>query len=145
MPAAIALSSRIRPLRIRPLFAALCVGPYLGWKRAELWPALRQLLADCKALENAEHEHGERPLAHQAQGVEAEHVAHGHPIPRIRRRVRQGETEDAEHCRRGRGLWHDRRQRHPFAHPAGPAQRSGPGLAQSPSQLDRGDWWQTSR
>ncbi|WP_421995624.1 heme lyase CcmF/NrfE family subunit [Reyranella sp.] len=25
------------------LFAALCVGPYLGWKRAELWPALRQL------------------------------------------------------------------------------------------------------
>mgnify|MGYP006268022041 CR=1 FL=1 len=26
-----------------PLFAALCVGPYLGWKRAELWPALRQL------------------------------------------------------------------------------------------------------
>ena len=26
-----------------PLFAALCVGPYLGWKRAELWPALRHL------------------------------------------------------------------------------------------------------
>ena len=26
-----------------PLFAALCVGPYLGWKRAELWPALRRL------------------------------------------------------------------------------------------------------
>ncbi|MCA0305078.1 MAG: heme lyase CcmF/NrfE family subunit [Proteobacteria bacterium] len=26
-----------------PLFAALCVGPYLGWKRAELGPALRQL------------------------------------------------------------------------------------------------------
>src|SRR5262249_16529030 len=26
-----------------PLFAALCVGPFLGWKRAELWPALRQL------------------------------------------------------------------------------------------------------
>jgi cytochrome c-type biogenesis protein CcmF len=25
------------------LFAALCVGPYLGWKRAELWPALSQL------------------------------------------------------------------------------------------------------
>ena len=25
------------------LFAALCVGPFLGWKRAELWPALRQL------------------------------------------------------------------------------------------------------
>ena len=23
------------------LFAALCVGPFLGWKRAELWPALR--------------------------------------------------------------------------------------------------------
>src|SRR5262249_39431003 len=28
-----------------PLFAALCVGPYLGWKRAELWPALVQLRA----------------------------------------------------------------------------------------------------
>ncbi|MFO1160041.1 MAG: heme lyase CcmF/NrfE family subunit [Reyranellaceae bacterium] len=26
-----------------PLFAALCVGPYLGWKRAELWPALMHL------------------------------------------------------------------------------------------------------
>ena len=26
-----------------PLFAALCVGPYLGWKRAEIWPALRHL------------------------------------------------------------------------------------------------------
>jgi cytochrome c-type biogenesis protein CcmF len=26
-----------------PLFAALCVGPYLGWKRAELWPALARL------------------------------------------------------------------------------------------------------
>ena len=26
-----------------PLFAALCVGPYLGWKRAELWPALLHL------------------------------------------------------------------------------------------------------
>ena len=26
-----------------PLFAALCVGPYLGWKRAELWPALLKL------------------------------------------------------------------------------------------------------
>ncbi|MFI4999404.1 MAG: heme lyase CcmF/NrfE family subunit [Reyranellales bacterium] len=26
-----------------PLFAALCVGPYLGWKRAELWPALVRL------------------------------------------------------------------------------------------------------
>ena len=26
-----------------PLFAALCVGPFLGWKRAELWPALMQL------------------------------------------------------------------------------------------------------
>ena len=26
-----------------PLFAALCVGPFLGWKRAELWPALLQL------------------------------------------------------------------------------------------------------
>ena len=26
-----------------PLFAALCVGPYLGWKRAELWPALLRL------------------------------------------------------------------------------------------------------
>src|SRR5437763_1440551 len=26
-----------------PFFAALCVGPFLGWKRAELWPALRQL------------------------------------------------------------------------------------------------------
>ena len=26
-----------------PLFAALCVGPYLGWKRAELWPALMRL------------------------------------------------------------------------------------------------------
>src|SRR5499426_3883941 len=25
------------------LFAALCVGPFLGWKRAELWPALMQL------------------------------------------------------------------------------------------------------
>jgi cytochrome c-type biogenesis protein CcmF len=25
------------------LFAALCVGPFLGWKRAELWPALQQL------------------------------------------------------------------------------------------------------
>ncbi|MBS0519110.1 MAG: heme lyase CcmF/NrfE family subunit [Proteobacteria bacterium] len=25
------------------LFAALCVGPYLGWKRAELWPALVKL------------------------------------------------------------------------------------------------------
>ena len=25
---------------ILPLFAALCVGPYLGWKRGELWPAL---------------------------------------------------------------------------------------------------------
>jgi cytochrome c-type biogenesis protein CcmF len=27
------------------LFAALCVGPYLGWKRAELWPALTRLRA----------------------------------------------------------------------------------------------------
>ena len=26
-----------------PLFAALCVGPYLSWKRAELWPALLRL------------------------------------------------------------------------------------------------------
>ena len=26
-----------------PLFAALCVGPFLGWKRAELWPALVHL------------------------------------------------------------------------------------------------------
>ncbi|WP_395709245.1 heme lyase CcmF/NrfE family subunit [Reyranella sp.] len=26
-----------------PLFAALCVGPFLGWKRAELWPALMHL------------------------------------------------------------------------------------------------------
>ena len=26
-----------------PLFAALCVGPFLGWKRAELWPALMRL------------------------------------------------------------------------------------------------------
>src|SRR3990167_7340493 len=26
-----------------PLFAALCVGPFLGWKRAELWPALLHL------------------------------------------------------------------------------------------------------
>ena len=26
-----------------PLFAALCVGPFLGWKRAELWPALPRL------------------------------------------------------------------------------------------------------
>jgi cytochrome c-type biogenesis protein CcmF len=26
-----------------PLFAALCVGPYLGWKRAEIWPALVHL------------------------------------------------------------------------------------------------------
>ena len=26
-----------------PLFAALCVGPYLGWKRAEIWPALLRL------------------------------------------------------------------------------------------------------
>ncbi len=26
-----------------PLFAALCVGPYLSWKRAELWPALARL------------------------------------------------------------------------------------------------------
>jgi len=26
-----------------PLFAALCVGPFLGWKRAELWPALARL------------------------------------------------------------------------------------------------------
>ena len=26
-----------------PLFAALCVGPFLGWKRAELWPALQRL------------------------------------------------------------------------------------------------------
>jgi cytochrome c-type biogenesis protein CcmF len=26
-----------------PLFAALCVGPYLSWKRAELWPALQRL------------------------------------------------------------------------------------------------------
>ena len=26
-----------------PLFAALCVGPFLGWKRAELWPALVRL------------------------------------------------------------------------------------------------------
>jgi cytochrome c-type biogenesis protein CcmF len=25
------------------LFAAMCVGPFLGWKRAELWPALLQL------------------------------------------------------------------------------------------------------
>ncbi|MBV8190621.1 MAG: heme lyase CcmF/NrfE family subunit [Alphaproteobacteria bacterium] len=25
------------------LFAALCVGPFLGWKRAELWPALAHL------------------------------------------------------------------------------------------------------
>jgi cytochrome c-type biogenesis protein CcmF len=25
------------------LFAALCVGPFLGWKRAELWPALMHL------------------------------------------------------------------------------------------------------
>jgi cytochrome c-type biogenesis protein CcmF len=28
-----------------PLFAALCVGPYLGWKRAEIWPALLRLRA----------------------------------------------------------------------------------------------------
>src|SRR5215471_1132596 len=27
------------------LFAAMCVGPYLGWKRAELWPALIKLRA----------------------------------------------------------------------------------------------------
>jgi cytochrome c-type biogenesis protein CcmF len=27
------------------LFAALCVGPYLGWKRGELWPALVRLRA----------------------------------------------------------------------------------------------------
>jgi cytochrome c-type biogenesis protein CcmF len=27
------------------LFAALCVGPFLGWKRAELWPALVRLRA----------------------------------------------------------------------------------------------------
>ena len=26
-----------------PLFVALCVGPFLGWKRAELWPALMRL------------------------------------------------------------------------------------------------------
>ncbi|MDP1964656.1 MAG: heme lyase CcmF/NrfE family subunit [Reyranella sp.] len=26
-----------------PLFAALCVGPYLGWKRSEIWPALLRL------------------------------------------------------------------------------------------------------
>ena len=26
-----------------PLFAALCVGPYLSWKRAEIWPALQRL------------------------------------------------------------------------------------------------------
>ena len=26
-----------------PLFAALCVGPYLAWKRAELGPALARL------------------------------------------------------------------------------------------------------
>ncbi|WP_428669711.1 heme lyase CcmF/NrfE family subunit [Reyranella sp.] len=26
-----------------PLFAALCVGPFLAWKRAELWPALARL------------------------------------------------------------------------------------------------------
>ena len=26
-----------------PLFAALCVGPYLSWKRAEIWPALMKL------------------------------------------------------------------------------------------------------
>ncbi|MDP2332640.1 MAG: heme lyase CcmF/NrfE family subunit [Reyranella sp.] len=26
-----------------PLFAALCIGPYLGWKRAEIWPALLRL------------------------------------------------------------------------------------------------------
>jgi cytochrome c-type biogenesis protein CcmF len=26
-----------------PLFAALCVGPFLSWKRAELWPALARL------------------------------------------------------------------------------------------------------
>ena len=26
-----------------PLFAALCVGPFLGWKRTELWPALARL------------------------------------------------------------------------------------------------------
>ena len=26
-----------------PLFAALCVGPFLGWKRGELWPALLHL------------------------------------------------------------------------------------------------------
>src|SRR5215813_6801431 len=36
------------------LFAALCVGPFLGWKRAELWPALRQLrLAFVVALSGA--------------------------------------------------------------------------------------------
>ncbi|HLG47192.1 MAG TPA: heme lyase CcmF/NrfE family subunit [Reyranella sp.] len=28
-----------------PLFAALCVGPFLNWKRAELWPALARLRA----------------------------------------------------------------------------------------------------
>jgi len=28
-----------------PLFAALCVGPFLNWKRAELWPALVRLRA----------------------------------------------------------------------------------------------------
>ena len=26
-----------------PLFAAICVGPFLGWKRAEIWPALATL------------------------------------------------------------------------------------------------------
>jgi len=26
-----------------PLFAALCVGPFLSWKRSDLWPALRRL------------------------------------------------------------------------------------------------------
>ncbi|UYN94852.1 MAG: heme lyase CcmF/NrfE family subunit [Enhydrobacter sp.] len=30
-----------------PLFAALCVGPYLGWKRAEIGPALVRLRAAC--------------------------------------------------------------------------------------------------
>ena len=28
-----------------PLFAALCVGPFLGWKRAEIWPGARRACA----------------------------------------------------------------------------------------------------
>ena len=38
-----------------PLFAALCVGPFLGWKRAEIWPALMQLRLALHRVDRGRH------------------------------------------------------------------------------------------